>query len=55
MSDAPTTVTPTPDSTHRPGRASPPRPLQASALSASLAFAWRSLLKIKHAPSSWAT
>jgi ABC-2 type transport system permease protein len=52
MSDAPTTIGPA-NGLDAPGRetlASRPRPAQASALSASLAFAWRSLLKIKHVP-----
>jgi ABC-2 type transport system permease protein len=52
MSDAPTTIGPATglDAAAGEALASRPRPSQASAFSASLAFAWRSLLKIKHVP-----
>jgi ABC-2 type transport system permease protein len=38
------------DATLRTALSSSPRPPRASALSASRAFAWRALLKIKHVP-----
>ena len=52
MSDAPTIVRPGNglDEPTAKALSSRSRPAQASALSASLAFAWRSLLKIKHVP-----
>ncbi len=53
MSTAPTSpglATPGTDEALRKALAKPPRPPRASALSASLTFGWRGMLKVKHVP-----